>query len=30
VVTSAAAMGEPLIERLQNAGISFREIQATA
>lgn len=30
VVTSAAAMGEPLIERLQNAGISFREIQASA
>lgn len=30
VITSAAAMGEPLIERLQNAGISFREIQATA
>jgi short subunit dehydrogenase-like uncharacterized protein len=30
VVTSAAAMGEPLIERLQNAGISFRELHATA
>jgi len=30
VITTAAAMGEPLIERLQSAGISFREIQATA
>ncbi|HEX2678726.1 MAG TPA: saccharopine dehydrogenase, partial [Polyangiales bacterium] len=26
VVTSAAAMGNPLIERLQRAGISFREV----
>lgn len=30
VVTTAAAMGEPLIERLQSAGISFRELQASA
>jgi short subunit dehydrogenase-like uncharacterized protein len=30
VITTAAAMGDPLIERLQNAGISFREIQASA